>query len=213
MTRRVCRFAPIARHPFAILRLLSILLLALWPALPAGAAEREIELRGTLLCRVDGDARRERPIETQMLIVSPVGHEEAAEVIGEAGLFRVKVPESYIDHQVILRIHRGMEEIHSLSLFLDAARVKQVGDRRVCQLGAFPLPGSCNDHSGTAAEAVMYRDEIRKGGAAEPVHAAYKPKLWQGGAVAALVGAGAAALGGGSNPPGDDLASKLLPAE
>jgi hypothetical protein len=114
-------------------------------ALAAGtavAADREIELRGTLLCRVDGDARRERPIDSQMLIVAPVGYEEAAEVIGEAGLFRVKVPESYIDHQVILRIHRGMEEIHSLSIFLDAARVKQVGRRRVCQLGAFPCPGA-----------------------------------------------------------------------
>ncbi|TPW06598.1 MAG: hypothetical protein FD129_2658, partial [bacterium] len=176
-----------------------LLVALLFPAVStvAAAADRDIELRGTLLCRVDGDARRERPIESQMLIVEPVGHPPGAEVIGEAGLFRVRVPQAFIDRQVILRIHQGREEVHSLTIFLDAARVKQVGDRRVCQLGAFPLPGACDDRSGTAAEAVMIRDEIRRAtGSTATVSAPGGPRLWQGGVVAVLAGAGAAALGG-----------------
>lgn len=176
--------------------------LALLSALPAAAAD--IELRGTLLCRVEGDARRERPIESQLLVIEPVGHPQGAEVIGEAGLFRLRVPEEYLDRQLILRVHHGREEVHAMTIFLDAGRVRRFGDRKVCQLGGYTIPGACDDRTGTAAEAVSLRDTIRQGGAGAS-QAAAKPRLpkpiW-GGGVAAVVGGGIAALaGGGSSAP------------
>jgi hypothetical protein len=177
---------------------LSALLASLLLAGPAAAGD--IELRGTLLCRVEGDARRERPIESQLLVIEPVGHPQGAEVIGEAGLFRLRVPEEYVDHQLILRVHHATEEVHSMTIFLDAGRVRRVGDRKVCQLGAYTIPGSCEERTGTAAEAVSLRDQIRQG--AGTTQAAARPRLpkpvW-GGGVAAVVGGGIAALAGGSS--------------
>jgi hypothetical protein len=176
-----------------------VFLAAAFLAVPAAADD--IELRGTLLCRVQGDARRERPIESQLLVIEPVGHPQGAEVIGEAGLFRLRIPEAYVDRQLILRVHHGREEVHAMTIFLDAGRVRRVGDRKVCQLGAYTMPGACEDRSGTAAEAVSLRDEIRQGGGgvtqADAGPRVPKP-IW-GGGLAAAIGGGIAGLAGSSS--------------
>src|SRR5262249_33730269 len=131
------------------------------PAARAAATGRDIELRGTLLCRVQGDPRRERPGDAGLVVIEPVGHPERAEVLGEAGLFRIRVPAEVIEHQIFLKVHGGSESVQMIQASIEPGRLRRWGDQFVYPLGSYTLTGRCEDLDGDPALALQLRDQIR----------------------------------------------------
>src|SRR5262249_27922946 len=116
----------------------------------ASAKPRDLELRGTILCRQEGDPRRERPTDPRGLVIEPVGYAVSAEMVGDGGFFRVRVPYDLLDHEVLLRIYNGNEQIDMMTVFLETAKVKKVADKFIYSLSAHVLPGRCEELNGNA---------------------------------------------------------------
>ena len=132
----------------------------LWGQVRAG----EVELRGTLLCRPEGDPSRERPAHRCFLVVEPVGHPVGSEIVGEAGIFRVRVPKHWIDRQVFLKIRRGYDQVVDVfPVFLEVGRARRTGEKYVYSLGAYPLPVECESLACDIDLAMQVREWLQHG--------------------------------------------------
>ncbi len=129
---------------------------------PAIAGPGEIELRGTLLCKVEGDDRREKALDGHYLVVVPEGYPQSSEVLDEAGFFRLRLPSSCVDQHVVLRVLHGSEDVHLMRVLVERGRLRKFGDRSLYQLGAASLPGRCEDYAASQAEALALRDRLRR---------------------------------------------------
>jgi hypothetical protein len=142
-------------------------------------------------------------------VLEPVGYPGNAEMLGEAGLFRIRVPFELLDHEVLLKVYRGDQQVDVLSIFLEPGKVKRFGDKYIYTISSHVLPGRCEDLSGNPDAAIAFRDQLRMQGTPAPTQAGFgvsKPAL--SGIVAALLGAGvyaAQAAGAGA----DDLKNQI----
>jgi hypothetical protein len=182
----------------------------------AAAKGRELELRGTLLCRTEGDARRERPMDAHYLVIEPVGYPGNTEMLGEAGLFRVRVPyDDVVDHQIVLKIYRGSESVDVIQAFIEPGKVRRMGDKFYYPLTSHVLPGRCEDMVGNADLALAFRDQLRMSAITADRGAGGISKPAAGGIVATLLGAGAyaasAATGSSAQFKGNNLVPETSP--
>jgi hypothetical protein len=170
------------------------------------AAASEIEVRGTLLCRPQGDPRRERPLDSACVIVEPVGRPAAAQVLDEAGFFRIRITERDLDRMLVLRVHHGGTTVDLIRTYLDSRRLRGDLDRYV--LDARVIPGDCESFSCSPGEALAVQDSLRAVLARtspprdEESRWYSKPGWsWLAATLPAALLAGAA--GGGDEPPGE----------
>ncbi len=121
------------------------LALGLSLVLAGTAAARDIEVRGTLLCRENYDPLRERPAELPCLLVRADQYPRIVEIVETSGLFRLRIPSNATDRPLVIRVFRGEKEIHAFRVHVEPGRFVRQGDVEVLSVGAHLLPQSCED--------------------------------------------------------------------
>ncbi len=107
-------------------------------------AARDVEIRGTLLCRENGDPLRERPADLPCLLVRSDEYPHRVELVESGALFRLRVPSEAIERPLVLRVYHGDELIDAFRVHLDAGRVVSGRDAGVVSVGGHLLPVDCS---------------------------------------------------------------------
>jgi hypothetical protein len=130
----------------ARLRIPALALLAASAVLLGGPAfARDVEIRGTLLCRDAHDPLRERPADLPCLLVRADAYPRVVELIESPGLFRLRLPSSVADRPLVLRVFHGPQEIHAFRFHVEPNRFVRSGDVDVLSVGSHLLPMACED--------------------------------------------------------------------
>lgn len=127
-------------------------------AFPATA--RDVEIRGTLLCRDQGDELRERPADLPCLIVRADEYPRAVELVETAAIFRLRLPSSAIDRPLVLRVYRGQDQLDAFRIHVDPSKLVHAGDVDVISVGARLLPVDCEKLACTIDVGLAAREEM-----------------------------------------------------
>ncbi len=184
-------------------RILSALVLILLAAAPAAA--QEFELRGTVLCNEEGDAQRSRPIREQFLVAVPSIDPSQAQIIPPDGLYRFTLAPRHLDRLIHIRILQGRRVVAVIPEYLEPTKLRQSASGKNYYVAATHLlPWDCDSLSVSLATAEAVLQDLKTGSSQSLADATERrmPALGAGaaavsGAVAIVVGSGAAAL-----PPG-----------
>jgi hypothetical protein len=170
------------------------LALGLVLTLSSAAAARDVELRGTLLCRDGHDPLRERPADLPCILVRSDQYPRTVELVESSGLFRLRLPSSAADRPLVIRVFRGENEIHAFRQHIEPARFVRTGDVDVFSVGSHLLPQSCEELSCTLDMGLAGREQLL---AAAPASSGNRRKLATFLAPVLLLVPGAFAAGGG----------------